>query len=102
MYAYIDGPESDVCGDVSWLASYCINCTALLYNTMCCTAQVTIRRAQLMDDAYRGLAGMGRDLRARLSVTFVNEAGLRCAAQCSLQELSQVQDSKTWAECFKV
>jgi hypothetical protein len=38
--------------------------------------QVRVRRASLMDDAYRALSGAGPGLRARLSVTFVNDQGL--------------------------
>lgn len=40
-------------------------------------AQVTIRRATLMEDAFVAFAGMGSALKARLIITFVNEQGLR-------------------------
>eukprot|EP00198_Chlamydomonas_reinhardtii_P008168 XP_001697505.1 ubiquitin-protein ligase [Chlamydomonas reinhardtii] len=38
--------------------------------------KVTIRRASLIEDAYAGLAQAGSGLKARLQVTFINEAGM--------------------------
>lgn len=37
-----------------------------------------VHRGSLMEDAFRSLAHLGPALKARLSVTFVNEQGLRC------------------------
>ncbi|GLI64228.1 hypothetical protein VaNZ11_007426 [Volvox africanus] len=38
--------------------------------------KVTIRRGSLIEDAYAGLAHKGAELKARLQVVFVNEAGM--------------------------
>lgn len=39
--------------------------------------QVAIHRSRLMQDAFASLYGLGPQLKARLIVTFTNEAGLR-------------------------
>ncbi|KAG2483869.1 hypothetical protein HYH03_017266 [Edaphochlamys debaryana] len=38
--------------------------------------KVTVRRASLIEDAYAALAHVGAGLKARLQVTFINEAGM--------------------------
>ena len=40
--------------------------------------QLMVKRANLMEDSFRGLSHLGSALKARLSITFVNEQGLRC------------------------
>ena len=46
-----------------------------------CPSQVSIRRDTMMEDAFAALARTGADLKARLIVTFINSAGLRCRAR---------------------
>ena len=41
------------------------------------SSQLTVKRATLMEDSFRGLSHLGSAMKARLSITFVNEQGLR-------------------------
>ena len=59
-----------------------------------------MHRGSLMEDAFRSLAHLGPVLKARLSVTFVNEQGLRCGAVRSLFLPSVEASSATKAAVF--